>query len=180
VKSCALSEYVSHAWVVRGDEGGTGWVQLPRTVCRHPQIVPIAAIGAVAGRKPRAVVAVDRLRKASNNRDQQRAEVSPHAPCRWCIRQFSDDSDMKNSLGRASVGRPWCQRVRANSDCAHATLSRWLTCCATENFLLIITPSAFISSTLIGMVGTAGGGIYHGTLASRWHKNDLHWLDVIK
>jgi len=45
---------------------------------------------------------------------------SESPPRRWRIRQFSDDCGLKNSMHSASVGSPWCRRVRsANSDCAH-------------------------------------------------------------
>jgi len=60
----------------------------------------------------------------------------------------------------------------ANSDSAHDT-SRWLTYCATENFLLIVAPSAFISSSL-GMVGTAGRGI----TTARRHLGDTKTISI--
>jgi len=57
------------------------------------------------------------------------------------------------------VSGPWCWRVHiANNDCCTHDTRGYLTCCATENFLLIVTYSALISLTL-GMVGTAGEGI---------------------
>ena len=106
----------------------------------------------VAGRKPKVV---DCLSKASR-RLQSGAWARPHYAGDAC-----DDSETQR-LGkivcRASIGRPWCRRVRsANNNCAQDR-RRLLTYCATENFLLTVTPTALISSTL-GMIRTAGARI---------------------
>jgi len=124
----------------------------------------------LGGRKPRAV---NRLRKASR-RSRPAAEVSP-PPCRWRVRQFSDDCGLKNCVEeRLSAGHgveeyACKQRLRTG-------YKKMVDVLPTKNVLLIVTPSALISTTLY-MVGTTGEGI---ATSRRYHKNDLHRLDMIQ
>jgi len=103
----------------------------------------------------RTEIGFDRLRKACG-RSWPAAEVSP------CHAGYAYDNLATTvawkTVCRASFGRPLCRRVRnANNDCAQDT-RRWLTCCPTEKFLFIVTPSALISS-ILGIVDAAGDGI---------------------
>ena len=58
----------------------------------------------------------------------------------------------------ASAGKPCCLSVRRANRVRAQLASSSVTCAETENFLLIVTPSALMNSTRV-KPGTAGGGI---------------------